>query len=236
MGVTNLEVPAAARVFPVDVEHAGIRFVLPIIILVSGVLLYLMLSPLIDAILPNLLGMDALNGIVTFVIALFGALGIGALADRLLKRYWSSGRTLTLDDKMLVLRDQRGRRQSETCLLLDQRLNVLSWRFTVKRSSPRAPSGWQMLACQLGQDDTQMTLYTFMPPKAATALPLNHVFTNLAGRKEIEGGKLSLRETGEQRRLLKAENERWEDGAELQPDSFSSVLAALAPHIPEWQV
>ncbi len=236
MGVTELQTSSTPRVFPVDVEHAGIRLALPILIVGSGVLFYVVLSPLIGSVVESLLGVDALNGFASFGVALLGALGVGVLADRLLKRYWSSGRRLVLDTQALVLRDQRRGRTPQTRIVLDQRINVQSWRFTVRRSSPRAPSGWIMLACQLGQDDTQLILYTFMPPKRSATLPLLRVFSELAGRKDLEGGKLSLRETTEQRRLLKAENERWQDGAELQPESFASVLEALSPYIPEWKL
>ncbi len=235
LNAANRELAPAARTYPVDVEHAGIRIVLPILIVVGGLVIYFLLMPFIGRLLLNVVGTDEPGGFVTAIIALVGALGIGALGDRLLKQIWPSGRTLHLSPETLRLHNGRRGHSAEVQINLGQRINPQAWRFAVKRSSPRAPSGWQMLAFQVAQDDQEMIVYTFMPPKKAAALPQYGLFSSLSGRREIEQGKLSLRETTEQRRLLKAENTRWEDGAELRPDDFSSVLEALIPHIPEWQ-
>jgi hypothetical protein len=95
--------------------------------------------------------------------------------------------------------------------------------------------GWIMLGLKLIQDDAEVTLYTFMPEKEANALPNFSQFTPLVSRTELESDKMPLREKGEQKRLLKAEQERWEDGAELRRQDFPVLIEALMPHIADWQ-
>ena len=113
-------------------------------------------------------------------------------------------------------------------------LGISKIRDDAERSTPRAPSGWQMLACQLTQDDAQITLYTFMPPKKVASWPDQRLFVStLAERSMIEAGRLPLREMAEQRRILAAENERWTDGAELTADAFVQVMSLLSAHVSE---
>jgi len=234
MGVAAADSTGDERVFPIDVEHAGIRLALPIIMLIGFVLLFISLSPVVAVFAEGLLGTDAGDGVLTFFVALIGSLGFGVLADRLLKRVWPSGRTLAVSTDGLRLLDRRATKPLEVHILFAQRINRLTWRFTVKRSTPRAPSGWQMLACQLTQDDAQITLYTFMPPKKVASWPDQRLFVStLAERSMIEAGRLPLREMAEQRRILAAENERWTDGAELTADAFVQVMSLLSAHVSE---
>lgn len=219
-------------IFPVDVEHAGIRLALPVIIIVGGLIVYIALLPLVTSALKSASGASDGSGVLTFIIAFVGALGIGALAERLLKRTWPSGRSVRIDLQALHLQDlRRNAGRADTSINLSERVNALTWRFTVKRSSPRAPSGWTMLACQLSQENAQVIMYAFLSPKALAALPTANCFTVLAEQKVISDGKLPLREQSEQRRLIAAENNRWQDGAELQPNDFTRVLTILAPHL-----
>jgi len=148
---------------------------------------------------------------------------------------WPSGRTLSLSLEGLHLRDQRRNRSGETRIAWDQRINLLAWRFTVARGSARVPKGWIMLAMKLLQDDSQLIFYTFMPAKETATLPTYHVFTPLATRTAIDKGELSLREASEQRRLLKAENERWQDGAEIDRQDFVALLEIFNQHARDWQ-
>ncbi len=220
----------AARVIPIDVEHGGIRFAVPGLAVLGFVLGYFLTSAILNA-----LNADFSVLCVAIIGGIFGAILASAGGDYYLKRVWPSGRSLSLDAERLRLVDTRRRRQGETDLLWEQRINPLAWRFTVKRGSARVPKGWLMLSLQLLQDDRQMTLYTFMPEKSAATLPAYSLFTPLVPRAQLESDKLSLKEKSEQRRLLKAETNRWENGAEVRREDFPILLDIISPHIPEWQ-
>jgi membrane protein implicated in regulation of membrane protease activity len=219
-----------ARVMPIDAEHAGIRLALPIITIAGFAAAYLLTSWLLAAV-----NVEVATGCIAFAVAIVAALLAAMLGDRFLKRLWPSGRALVLDNEGLRLRDQRKGRSDEIRLHWDQRINPQAWRFAVNRGSARVPKGWMMLGVQLLQDDAQLILYSFMSAKDAAALPAYSVFTPLVSRSTIEKGNLSIREMSEQRRLLKIEDERWRDGAEIRKDDFIVLLHALTDHIPEWQ-
>ena len=253
----------STRIFPVDVEHTGIRVALPAVMIVGGVALYTLIATELLILIPDVgtgvvgrqfitaLGYqmpdlaffpesapvlrDA-SGFIAFFLGLVGALLIGAIADRLLKRYWPSGRTLSLDAATLSLKNAR-HMPSEQTILLERRINTAGWYFVVRRSSPRAQRGWHMLAYQFLQDDTQIIVYTFMSPKAFGALPDANRFVELKTDPTPRTGRRaanvdSLRVSSEQRRLDAIEASRLENGAELQPKDFVTVVAAVSSVTP----
>ena len=226
------------RTFPVDVEHMGIRIVIPIVIIVSGVGLYAWLNTAWPDLLINSFGVtdDAISGISAIIIAIGGALGIGAIADRLLKRFWPSGRSLMLDPAAITLTNLKD--QSVVTLHRDKRLNVRSWRFTVRRNSPRAPRGWYMVACQFMQDEAELTVYSFLPPRKFEGLPLARTCLELQTPPEratdFNPRSTPLRGRMEQRVLSELETGRLLTGAELRPVDFSVFVNTLAGEVSGW--
>jgi hypothetical protein len=256
-----------AQTFPVDVEHTGIRIALPVLMIGGGVALYSLVSTQLLALVSDpgagAIGRQFItaleyqmpdlpflavsppflwyaSGFIALVVGVFGALLIGTIADRLLKRYWPSGRTLALDGRMLRLKNGRGT-PTEIAIMLDRRVNVIAWRFEVKRSSPRAQRGWHMLAYQFLQDDVQVILYTFMTPKAFAALPDPDRFVELTSEPVRRLGRptsnvQSLRASSEQKRLDLVEATRLECGAELRPADFVIVLGEAMPYLQQRSV
>lgn len=216
-----------STIYPLDAEHGGIRLLLPILSIGGFFVVFLLVSSL------NLPNAADYIGCLAFAAGIAAAVGIAFGADRLLKRIWPSNRVLLLNDQALTLRDKR-RPDNDRTLRLGERINALSWRFTVKRGSARVQRGWTMLGMQLMQDEQTMTLYTFMPPKQAEALTLYRAFVALAARSDINDGKLSLRETAAQKRLLSAEDERWREGGEIDREHFQQLLDQLQPHVADW--
>jgi hypothetical protein len=221
---------AGERTIPIDVEHTGVRLAVPVLT-VSGFLAGYFVTSWLFRSAPEETPVGCMAVSVGIVVAVLSAV----LADRYLKRVWPSGRTLTLSSEGLHLRDQRRKRNAETRIDWNQRINLVAWRFTVARGSARIPKGWIMLAMKLLQDDSQLIFYTFVPAKEVGTLPTYHVFTPLASRTAIEKGALSLREASEQRRLLKAEDERWQDGAEIDRRDFIALLEIFNQHARNWQ-
>jgi hypothetical protein len=219
-----------ARTLPVDAEHAGVRVGVPLAALAGGVLIFLVASAILNAI------SDAGPlSCLALIVAGIGGLVIAAMADRFLKQLWPSKRVLRVDDSGLQLIDRR-RRGSENVMHVAwaSRINAIAWRFTVKRGSARINKGSIMLGVQLVQDDMSIILYTFAPSADADA-PRYKDFVQLMPRTVVAKGDLPLREANRQRRLLRLEDERWDDGAELLADDFAYLIDRLEAHNPVWQ-
>lgn len=218
-----------ARVIPVDVEHAGVRLGVPLAAVAGGVLIYLVASAIL-----NSLGSAGPLICLALIIAGTGGVITAGLADRALKRLWPSKRLLRVDDDGVQLLDRRRREENVMRIAWAARINAIAWRFTVKRGSARINKGSIMLGCQLVQDETSMIVYTFAPSADADD-PRYKDFVQLMPRTVVAKSELPLREANRQRRLLRLEDERWEDGAELLPADFAYLIDRLEAHGPVWQ-
>jgi hypothetical protein len=210
------------HVFPLDIEHGGIRLALPVLTVIGFVVGYVGSSAVIDT-----MKLDASAGCISFFVGGLVAVITSLLADRFLKRIWPSKRTLALNPERVRLQDQRKNRE-DVQIDWGGDLSMLAWRFEVSRRSSRIPKGWYMLGIQLTQGETDLTLYTFMSPKDAELLPTYRRFVPLQSRAAINKGQGTLREISEQRRLLKAEDARWMDGAEVRREDFAILLESIS--------
>ncbi len=210
------------RVIPVDVEHGPIRVLLPILAIAGFAAGYLLTTWLINA-----LKIETASGCIAFLAGLIAAVVLTVGGNRLLGRLLPGGRSLLLSPAALEFRDR-----GETRIHIDwnQRINVLTWRFTVPRTTVRAQKGWFVLGLQLLQDEAVLSLYTFMSQKDAATLPQYDTFKPLLPRAAVQKNEVSLRDLAEQRRLLQAEDERWQHGAEIQSGDFAVLMAAIAEH------
>jgi hypothetical protein len=223
------------KIYPVDIEHLGFRIALPLITIGGGVLIWLALINPLDDLLAANTGVIGLGWVAAAALGMLLAILIGIVADRLLKRYWPSSRSLVINPDTLMLVDNNRKHPSQQTIHMDRRINPMLWRFLVMRSTPKAQSGWSMLAMQLAQDENEMILYTFISPKRAKVFPMYNLFRVLLNTKDSQNSKLGVRETAEQRRLRKLEQERWENGAELRPEDFLALVDTLSPLIEEWK-
>lgn len=215
-----------------DVEHNGIRLALLGLIIVAFVIFYVAASLIF-----NLLNVEIAAGCFAFVVAVAGAIGVASIGERRLKDIWPSGRVLILDAQGVEVNDNRKGKSLTVRMAWDQRINILAWRFVVDRRAAHVQRGAYMLCVQLLQDQSEVAIYTFMPPKEAEALPQFSAFATLMSRSVVEKEKsgLSIREMSEQRRLLKSEDARWHSGAEIRPQDFKILANALTQHVSEWQ-
>lgn len=229
---TDLAQPShPLHTMPIDVEHLGIRVALPILTVMGFILTYLLVSAAFNALNP-----DGTLSCLALIAALFGGIGFAAVAERILKKIWGSGRALILEGNELRFQSRKASPSTSASspILLDRRVNLLAWRFTIKRGSAKVQKGWIMLGCQITQDDNQITVYAFVPSKEADA-PRYQNFIQLVLRSVLESGELPLREANKQRRLLRAEDERWMDGSELRREDFAALIDTLLKHDPNWQ-
>ncbi len=209
-------------VYPVDPEHAGLRMGVVLIF----ILLWIVVFSLLNILIPS----QGLN-----ILALIASFAVTAILtqqiEKALKTRWPSGRTVQIAPPYVrILKRDQVQHEVDT----SQQVNVLLWRFQVRRRS-RVPKGWMMVACALEQDDTYIPVYTFMPPNEFENLKGNQHFSLLQSKKELEReGQENMRLAGGQRRLHTAENVRWMEGAEMDRESFKDYIARLQEHFPQW--
>ncbi|NLF75713.1 MAG: hypothetical protein GX573_08445 [Chloroflexi bacterium] len=224
---TQLSSTGDGRRVIIDAEHFSIRFLVPIIALGAGLLTHFGGRALLDRLLDSI---DPLC--IVLPLDVVAVVGVGYGAEYLLKRLMPSRRTAALSDDALVVTD--GRRDPPVVGRIDwqRTFNVKAWRFAVRRRT-RIPKGWYCLAVHLLQDETEIILYTFMSPGDAEAIIGYDQFVRLRPRSETQSNQ-DLSTAAEQRRLLKLEDARWNDGGEISQDDFRALLAILQRRLPGW--
>lgn len=208
---------------PVDPEHGGIRAV--------GCLTFFLTSGAAFMVLGVVLAQAALLNVL---LALLVGAFIAYLVDQWLKGHWPSGRRLLVDDTTVQVMQ---RDKVELSVDPQRQVNVLPWRFTVRRNG-RVKKGWYVIALGLEQDDMLLPVYTFAPPERFETLPLADHFTALQreDKKEanVTGSARELKAAGQQRRLHEAEKARGILGAEVTIDQFETYLRTLQAKFPQW--
>jgi hypothetical protein len=219
--------PAGDRLIPIDSEHntqlivPALALVVALIAHVVGLSLFRSLLKEIASPICAMLFIDA----AIFVVA-------WSVIERIVKRARPSPRYATLSAEALVITDARHKATQVTRIAWDNTINVKAWKFAINRRT-RVPKGWFCLALYLLQDETEAILYTFMNPQIAeTIIGYGH-FVRLQPRNN-SAPDADLDTLAEQRRLLKLENLRWQDGAEILPEDFSAVLAVLQRRVKTW--
>lgn len=210
---------------PVDPEHTAMRVAVLGLFVAGWALSFVVLNALIPS-----QGFNLIAIIASFALTAL----LNQQLERVLKRRWPSGRVLhgSSDNVQLA---QRGQVQQQ--IQTSQQVNVLTWRFQIRRRS-RVPKGWYMVACALEQDDVYLPVYTFMSPQDFEQLNAGSYFTPLVSRKEINAGvpahESDLRMAGQQRRLHMAESARWHSGAEMTASDFKRYIVWLQERFPQW--
>ncbi len=204
--------------FPVDPEHAALRFSVIVIFVIGWILGFVLFNRLIPG---N--GLNLAAGLAGFALTAI----ITRFAERFLKTRWPSGRTVEIHGNRIQIL-ARGAVQHEVDA--SRHVNVLQWRFKIKRRS-RVPKGWFVVACALEQDNHYLSIYTFMPPDQANAPGTASRFKVLLPNKDTAQ---DLRLAGEQRRLRTAEEQRWMQGAEMSNSDFETFLTRLQGQFPKW--
>lgn len=229
-------------------EHAGLRFA---VIAILGVLVWLCFV-LIRALVTRFAPQSLLD--YTFALsctlAVLLALAISWGVEALLKRYWHSGEQIILDvDGIRRVRKAGPVTDSTANSDVSMRWNLpmsrAFWYFRLKGYAragreKRVQSSWLCLAAELQQDDTRLSVYTYMPPRKAAALLESFEQTEpfyelpMAVLYEEAGKKRRGAQTrpeipakwihGKEGRYWIAERRRWQGGAELQPEDFVSLL------------
>lgn len=215
------------RVMRVDVEHLGIRLLIPIMALI-GFGGGFVLGRIISTALEESVGTLCFSLVFAFV-------GMGVMlqiGEQLIKPRWSSGRHLEVSTRSLKLRDRRRGKDNTTTIQWQSDVTSTAYFWEVETGKSRVRKGWYCVAVQLRQDEEEVVLYTFMSPDDAQGVPhFNDWFFRLLPRKSREElQQIDPREAARQERYRKIESFRFFDGAEVQPEDFQELMTLIVVH------
>ena len=219
-----------------DQEHTGLRTAVFFLLFVSLVLSFLGIRALLIS-----LGAFDYAFIASCGGALPVALGIIWVVEKLLKRYWPSGRSVTLTHNGLQMKTQQDAQweitQAHEPIPLFWYFDLRGWQRGGRER--RVPRNWLCLAVDLKSGKKEAVVYTFVP-KDKASIWLNRedgihfheisprdVYDNslrsrMGGptRPEIPAAVL----TGKDGKYWLAERHRWTDGFELPPKEFEQFM------------
>jgi hypothetical protein len=239
-----------------DQEHGGIRLAVFLALFVGFFIGFRLVTLLLEAFAP-----PSLLDYSTF-LACIGAVPLALLMvwglEKFLKSAWHSGLTIALDDRGLTVRDERAFPRSDKksanaagennvteapTMAWDGNLGSLNWYFRLSGyarggGERRVPAKWYCLATELQQDESRLSVYTFMSPTAMTTLTeQSRYHFQLINLAELhEGGMRSrigpptrppiphhLLQSKEGRYWL-AERRRWQYGIELTAEDYATLI------------
>lgn len=211
---------------PLDPIHGGLRFAVFGSFLGAGVLGFAATALL----LPN-------PGALPLLIAGVSAVGTSTTMERTLKNRWTSGRYLVADSERIAL-TKHGK--IEGVVNPEQQVNVLTWKFEVKKEGPRAKKGWYLLGFALRQDDNYVVVYTTISREDFEEMPLATAFIKLEkpdyDNRSKNKNKTSIRTAGEQKRLHDAEIARQIVGGDMLLEDFVDMIAFFQKQYPRWMI
>ncbi len=216
--------------YRLDVMHPGLRLVVLLVTLAGAGLGILVITPALARLLD-------ITDFLAILFTLLGgsAIGIGAgwAAERYLPGIWPSGRWLKVDDEGMTLRMQS---HETVSIRWAEPVDVRSWHFVIRTGRRWIPRGWFCVACRLAQHDKVITPYTFMKPIDARALAQWAAFPELISRKQSAGREADhqVQQAGGQEPLWMAERDRWNDGAEMTPGDFATLVAEIDRRAAHW--
>lgn len=222
-------------IFHADAEHGRLRLVVMIALLLFFVSSYF----LIQILLQTFINESPLILVCGLTLPL--ALGVGWVFEKLLKRYWHSGRYLKLEPDGIRAVNQVS---NDVHLRWAANVSQIKWSFKLG-SYPRGgrerrlPASNYCLAIQLQQGGHQVVVHAYLPPKKASTI-LEREDANFVALDPSEVYESSVRSriyatptrpdipskvlAGANGRFWLAEKRRWQEGFELEPNDFETFL------------
>lgn len=218
--------PSLPMTIPVDLEHIGIRITLPILAIASGVggfVLGTIITPLIDESLGSLC--------LSMIFALGGLIFVPQLVEPILKRFWSSGRQIELDETGLIVKVRR-KNKDTLHFFWGQPLNLTAYYWEVETRKSRVKRGWFCVAVQATQSEQELIVYCFISPDSATDIVgfRDYFFHLLPKQAREEMTNIDPRAAATQERYRRLESHRWFDGAEVSEEHFMILLQKFQEH------
>jgi hypothetical protein len=240
MTVTN----SSKVILYADREHAGVRYVVLAILTIIFIIGFLLLNRYLGSMNGTLISEYSL--VLSCVGGLVLGLAFSGAGEYLLKKYWPSGRMVTLDEfgARATLPDSQ-----QVTLDWSLRSYAIKWQFALKGfprggREKRIPASYYCLACQLQQDEERLIVYGYFPKKrAARWLDTGDYFEIRPGdfydnnplsrrlkspdRPDVPASAL----TGKMGLYWMGERRRWEQGLELTADDFEIFIDKISAHV-----
>ncbi|HEY1409451.1 MAG TPA: hypothetical protein VF434_10935 [Promineifilum sp.] len=245
-------VESAPIVLHADKEHSGIRVTIFVTLFLAYLLFFQLLIWSLERFAPPSL-VDYSVFLACFGAAPFALLVIWAL-EKYLKRVWHSGLSISLNQQGMSILHRRQAPQDveaeEPAISWAETFNQISWYFRLSGyprggRERRLPAKWLCLATEFQQNDSRLNVFTFMPPAQAelwTREPANEFrlinpaelyensFRSRIGPPSRPDIPNRLLQSKEGRHWL-AERRRWEDGIELAPEDFDTLMRFTKMHL-----
>lgn len=219
-----------------DQEHAGLRTAVFVLLFVFLAMAFLGIQAVLRAV-----GAVDYAFIASCGGALPVALGTVWVIEKLLKRYWPSGRSVTLIRDGIQMHTEAAAQwemtQAHEPTALFWYFNLRGWQRGGRER--RVPRTWLCLAVELKSGKKEAVVYTFLPqnkvrswldredgPRFHEIFPRdvydNSLRSRLGGpaRPEIPAAVL----TGKDGKYWLAERRRWTEGFELPPQAFAQFM------------
>lgn len=219
-----------------DQDHDRLRAVMLVLILLCIWLGYQLLYKILflvanETVLDYAVFLSCAGGVPIGLALAWGS-------EKLLKRIWHSGNNVTLQADAILVQPQEMEPQR---IEISDHFDVLQWYFPLSGyprsgSERRVPKNWYCLATQIQQGESRFIVYTFIPSRQVTAITQSrgssfqeiHPADVYAGqsrmsipsRPEIPAEVLR----GKDGRFWLAERRRWQDGLELTPKDFETLM------------
>ena len=231
-----------------DQEHAGLRVVVMLIVIASFVIGFFILNSFLSGSLSDDSLVAAYALPLSCVLALLFALAAAGVSEALMKRYWSSGRRVVIDERGLQATLPEGK---EANLEWSGRVWAIRWHFSLAGyprggRERRLTAKYYCLACQLQQDDVRIIVYGYLKGVEVEPLLAGGDFHKLEPAEYYEGGtfrrlrgatdrpKLPTKVlTGKDGPYWLAEQRRWTNGIELTAGDFAMFYEAIQERVEE---
>ncbi len=225
-----------------DQEHSGIRTAVFLSLFLILILLFILIRTIWGTLSPA--GLPDFSFIVTCLLSLIFGLAAVYLLEQLLKKYWSSGRRLILDEATIHTENKV---EESVIIKWAHTPAQQSWWFYLKGfqrggRERRLPKDWVCVATQLQEADKRIIVFAYLPPKKVTQWTEQEPFQQIIPAEVYKSGvssRLNLPSrppiaasvlAGKDGRYWQAERNRWTDGYELTGKDFETFMDFVTSH------
>ncbi|UCG23484.1 MAG: hypothetical protein JSW55_15240 [Chloroflexota bacterium] len=238
---------AQSIVLNADQEHSGLRAGVMATVLIAFSLTFLIVNAILSGPLFEGQFVSTYAFAVTCILALLIALAVAGAGESIMKRYWTSGRRVVLNDSSLEATLPKGKHAR---IDWSARVWAIRWYFSLK-GYPRGGRERRLsakhlcLACQLQQDEVKLIVYGYMKEKEAEALLNGGEFQRISPADYYERRRLPVRQSTDRPKIpvdvlagkdgpyWLAEQRRWSEGIELTAKDFAVFYEAVRERVEE---
>jgi len=224
-------------------EHASVRFLVLVILLVVFVIAFFVLNGLLTGMTGSLIAEFSLA--LSCVGGLIVGISFAGLGEYIMKRTWPSGFYVSLDDRGVEANLPDGERLA---LEWSKRFWMLKWHYSLKGyprggRERRVSSRTTCVACQLQQDEVRFIIFAYLPMERAKKIVDDADFHEIKPGEYYERGRFGMRFrtpdrpqvptsvlTGREGPYWMAEKRRWTEGLELTSKDFEQFLSVVNQH------